>query len=505
MSTFTSPSDITPLALARSANVNDLSSATATAFALIPDETLLENGTVQYGTCAGAANAYTLTLAHTPASYADGMVIVFKANHLNTGAATVDVNSLGAKSLKSYFGSALEAGDLAINRFYSFRYNSISGNFEMMQPAQSEVAGTGSWVTYLDVATDTSPSLGGDLDTNEFDILVDSGYGILDESGNDQLLFTTTATAVNYFVVVNAATGNAPQLQAAGSDTDISINIVPKGAGTVQLGGVAVVTLSGTQTLTNKTLTSPVLTTPQINDTSVDHQYIFAVNELAADRTVTLPLLTGNDEFAFKDHTQTFTNKTLTSPTLTTPKIADGGAITDASGNEQIKFSTTASAVNEITVKNAATGNGPEIQATGSDTNIDIELVPKGTGAVNLLDALLSRAKMKDTSSAVSAATSSGGTLTINLETANIFTITLTENITTFDITNWLASTCQGCVIFITQAAAAKTVDWSNESVIWSFGEAPDLSTNSSKHVVAILSPDGGTTVYGFHSSEEAA
>lgn len=71
------------------------------------------------------------------------------------------------------------------------------------------------------------------------------------------------------------------------------------------------------QTLTNKTLTSPVLTTPQINDTSADHQYITAVSELTADRTVTLPLLTGNDEFVFKDHTQTLTNKTLdsTSPT----------------------------------------------------------------------------------------------------------------------------------------------------------------------------------------------
>ena len=72
-----------------------------------------------------------------------------------------------------------------------------------------------------------------------------------------------------------------------------------------------------TDTLTNKTLTSPVLTTPQINDTSSDHQYIFAASELAADRTITLPLLTGNDEFVFKDHTQTLTNKTLTTPTLT--------------------------------------------------------------------------------------------------------------------------------------------------------------------------------------------
>jgi len=62
--------------------------------------------------------------------------------------------------------------------------------------------------------------------------------------------------------------------------------------------------------------TDLVLTTPQINDTTADHQYVLAVSELTADRTVTLPLLTGNDEFVFKDHTQTLTNKTLTSPVL---------------------------------------------------------------------------------------------------------------------------------------------------------------------------------------------
>jgi len=63
-----------------------------------------------------------------------------------------------------------------------------------------------------------------------------------------------------------------------------------------------IATLAGTEALTNKTLTSPVLTTPQINDTSADHQYIFAVSELAADRTVTLPLLAASDEFVFKAH-----------------------------------------------------------------------------------------------------------------------------------------------------------------------------------------------------------
>ena len=73
---------------------------------------------------------------------------------------------------------------------------------------------------------------------------------------------------------------------------------------------------------------------------------------------------------------QTLTNKTLTSPII--------NEIDDTNSNEQIKFTTTASAVNELTVANAATGNAPEISSTGDDTNIDIKITPKGTGKVVL-------------------------------------------------------------------------------------------------------------------------
>jgi hypothetical protein len=73
----------------------------------------------------------------------------------------------------------------------------------------------------------------------------------------------------------------------------------------------AVVGTTNTQTLTNKTLTLP-----KINDTSANNTYIFGVSELAADRTITLPLLTGNDVFVFEAHTQTLANKTLTTPTI---------------------------------------------------------------------------------------------------------------------------------------------------------------------------------------------
>jgi hypothetical protein len=81
------------------------------------------------------------------------------------------------------------------------------------------------------------------------------------------------------------------------------------------------------------------------------------------------------DNVVTLDATQTLINKTLTSPRV-------GTAILDTSGNELIKVNPAASAVNEITVANAAAGNSPSFTATGDDTNIDISIVPKGTGIV---------------------------------------------------------------------------------------------------------------------------
>jgi hypothetical protein len=64
--------------------------------------------------------------------------------------------------------------------------------------------------------------------------------------------------------------------------------------------------------------------------------------------------------------------------------VDTGGAIEDDSNNEYIKFVKTATAVNEVTITNQATGSAPSIAATGDDTNIDFNLTPKGIGRVTL-------------------------------------------------------------------------------------------------------------------------
>jgi hypothetical protein len=72
-----------------------------------------------------------------------------------------------------------------------------------------------------------------------------------------------------------------------------------------------------------------------------------------------------------------------TSPQLGGMLDVNGQAIGDGT-LELVKFAETASAVNEITVTNAATTAAPEISATGDDTDIDLKLTPKGAGKLNL-------------------------------------------------------------------------------------------------------------------------
>jgi hypothetical protein len=62
----------------------------------------------------------------------------------------------------------------------------------------------------------------------------------------------------------------------------------------------------------------------------------------------------------------------------------DNTGITDDAGNEQVLFHKTASAVNQVGITNAATGNAPQLAAEGGDTNINLKLRGKGTGQIDV-------------------------------------------------------------------------------------------------------------------------
>ena len=129
----------------------------------------------------------------------------------------------------------------------TFKYVSGSGSSATIANGKTILAyaraddGTNPNITAVefggDVVDDTSPQLGGDLDTNSFNIAFDDAHGINDENGNEQIVFQTTSSAVNQLDVTNAATGNAPSIQATGGDSNINLRVGPKGTGLVEVLG----------------------------------------------------------------------------------------------------------------------------------------------------------------------------------------------------------------------------------------------------------------------------
>ena len=89
------------------------------------------------------------------------------------------------------------------------------------------------------VAADSTPQLGANLDTNSFNILIDDAHFIADENGNEQIIFQTTSSAVNQIDVTNAASGNPPSISATGGDTNVNLQLTPKGSGVVVVDGNA--------------------------------------------------------------------------------------------------------------------------------------------------------------------------------------------------------------------------------------------------------------------------
>jgi hypothetical protein len=122
----------TPGTTARATTVTSALEGIEAAFEKLPDEAEVKLETVTYGTAGGTANAYTVTLPHTQIAYTDGMRVVFKPGATNTGASTVNVDSIGVKSITRTDGTALVAGDIVADYFTELRYNSTSDNFEIV-------------------------------------------------------------------------------------------------------------------------------------------------------------------------------------------------------------------------------------------------------------------------------------------------------------------------------------------------------------------------------------
>ena len=141
------------------------------------------------------------------------------------------------------------------------------------------------------IVEDTSPQLGGDLDTNSFNIAFDDAHGINDENGNEQIVFQTTSSAVNQLDITNAATGNAPSIQATGGDSNISLKVGPKGTGLIEVLGA---TNPGSIQLNCESNSHGIKLTSPPHSSGQSYELKFPTGNVTADRFLKVASVSGS-------------------------------------------------------------------------------------------------------------------------------------------------------------------------------------------------------------------
>jgi hypothetical protein len=269
---------------------------------------------------------------------------------------------------------------------------------------------------------------------------------IRDSNANEALIIAATSSAINEFTITNAAAGNNPTISASGGDTNISMTLTPKGTGSLRITGDVNIVPATAGSDATLTVLAPTGQDAELNLTSnndaddedawqikadntnndlnfghwngsayenavfISSNFSTAADTIlyirgaeAKDAQLVFQADQGDDDadnmrISVDDGGQfnidTFTTGSWVNTWNLVPgtgKVTQngdlaivGGDIVGASSLELIKLTETGSAVNEITIANAATGNSPTISATGDNTNIGINLEPKGTGALNL-------------------------------------------------------------------------------------------------------------------------
>ena len=228
-----------------------------------------------------------------------------------------------------------------------------------------------------DVVADTSPQLGGNLDTNSHNILIDDAHFIADENSNEQIIFQTTASAVNQFDITNAATGNAPEISATGDDTNISLKLTPKGSGQVLLDGNVGIE-SGTIDLKNSGSRSKINFYCESGNAHAQALQAAPHSE-SASNTLTLPSTGGDVDLVSTASTATLTNKSIDSDNNTITNIVNAD-IKSSAAIADTKLATISTA-GKVALSALEIDGGTDIGAAIQDD--DLFIIDDGAGGTN--------------------------------------------------------------------------------------------------------------------------
>ena len=143
------------------------------------------------------------------------------------------------------------------------------------------------------VVEDTTPQLGGDLDTNAKNINFDDNFGLTDDALNEQLIFQKTTSAVNHFEMTNAATGNGATLSTAGGDTNVDLNVAPKGTGALNVTAdtniTGTIAADGSISIDGTAAAAAIIVLGEDTDNGANTTSLQAAASIASSHTYTLP------------------------------------------------------------------------------------------------------------------------------------------------------------------------------------------------------------------------
>lgn len=135
--------------LGRAELVNAIFEAVVAGFDKLPNPDLINQAAQTYADDTGAANAYVVSLPKAPQAYTAGLTITMRAANANTGASTINVDGLGAKTIKRYSGDPLIAGDILVGQLVVLGYDGT--DFRLVGVHGGEVELARQWATSLTI------------------------------------------------------------------------------------------------------------------------------------------------------------------------------------------------------------------------------------------------------------------------------------------------------------------------------------------------------------------
>ena len=212
-----------------------------------PTKAGIQDESYTYAADTGAANAYVVTLSPVPASLVAGLEVAFKAANTNTGASTLNVNSLGATPIKKLDGAtALTSGDIVAGQIVTVVYDGT--NFQMQSPGAAASGGGSGTVTHTVGALTSGQLVEGngaaDIKVGDLSGDVTTSGGMATTVAKIQGTAVSTPTGTGAVVLANspALSGNPTAPTQASSDNSTKLattafvqNYAPGGGGSVVL------------------------------------------------------------------------------------------------------------------------------------------------------------------------------------------------------------------------------------------------------------------------------